>query len=89
MPPICTSRRGRGMRAMPTTREPLGKRTGSCEFVTLHVFNVTNYSGRPTGVEGQALRWEPVSSLMQAGLLPADLPIVDALRKMRPDPAVP
>ena len=58
-------------------------------FVTLHVFNVTDYSGRPTGVEGQALRWEPVSSLMQAGLLPADLPIVDALRKMRPDPAVP
>jgi len=58
-------------------------------FVTLHVFNVTNYSGRPTGVEGQALQWESVASLMQVGLLPADLPIVDALSKMRPDPTVP
>ena len=48
-------------------------------FVTLHVFVIENYSGRPTGVEGQALRWEPVSALMEAGLLPADVPIVDAL----------
>ena len=29
-------------------------------FVTLHVFVVENYSGRPTGVEGQALQWERV-----------------------------
>jgi len=50
-------------------------------FVTLHVFIIESYSGRPTGAEGQALRWEPLASLMQAGLLPADLPIVDALKK--------
>jgi 8-oxo-dGTP diphosphatase len=56
-------------------------------FVTLHVFTVHRYSGCPMGVEGQALRWEPVSSLMQAGLLPADLPIVDALREQGSKPA--
>ena len=54
-------------------------------LVRLHVFVVENYSGRPTGVEGQALRWEPVRALMEVGLLPADLPIVDALYKLRPD----
>lgn len=48
-------------------------------FVTLHVFVVESFSGQPTGVEGQALRWEPVTELMKVGLLPADLPIVDAL----------
>lgn len=53
-------------------------------FVTLHVFVVKKYSGRPTDVEGQVLRWEAVTSLMQVGLLPADLPIVKALSKMRP-----
>jgi 8-oxo-dGTP diphosphatase len=48
-------------------------------FVTLHVFVVENYSGRPTGSEGQVLRWEPVTALMEVGLLPADLPIVRKL----------
>lgn len=50
--------------------------------VTLHVFLVHQYSGRPMSIEGQELRWEPVDSLMAAGLLPADRPIVDALRSM-------
>ncbi|MAF84494.1 MAG: 8-oxo-dGTP diphosphatase MutT [Gammaproteobacteria bacterium] len=54
-------------------------------LVKLYVFVVENYSGQPTGVEGQALRWEPVAALMEVGLLPADLPIVDALYKLRPD----
>jgi len=48
--------------------------------VTLHVFRVAAWSGRPAPVEGQALRWERVSALMSAGVLPADLPIVSALR---------
>lgn len=50
-------------------------------FVNLHVFVVERYSGRPKGIEGQAVRWEPPASLVQAGLLPADLPIVEALQK--------
>jgi len=53
-------------------------------FVNLHVFVVESYSGQPDGIEGQALRWEPLDSLMQAGLLPADRPIVEALQKMQP-----
>ena len=49
-------------------------------FVTLHVYVVESYSGTPIGVEGQALRWEAVDALIDVGLLPADLPIVEALR---------
>ncbi len=56
--------------------------------VTLHVFVVDGYNGRPTGVEGQALCWKPLLELPEAGLLPADVPIVDALRKMRSDTGV-
>ncbi len=48
-------------------------------IVTLHVFRVGNWSGRPSAVEGQALCWARVPALMDAGLLPADLPIVSAL----------
>lgn len=48
-------------------------------IVTLHVFRVSTWSGRPSAVEGQALRWEQVAALMDVGLLPADRPIVSAL----------
>jgi 8-oxo-dGTP diphosphatase len=48
--------------------------------VELHVWRVTEYSGEPRGLEGQPLRWVALDGLMDAGLLPADLPIVDALR---------
>jgi len=52
--------------------------------VTLHVFVIERYSGRIHGVEGQALRWESVDVLMETGLLPADVPIVEALQAMGP-----
>ncbi len=47
--------------------------------VTLHVFLVQEYSGQPSGIEGQLLRWESVALLRETGLLPADLPIVEVL----------
>lgn len=47
--------------------------------VHLHVWRVEDYRGVPTGIEGQVLRWAPVDELMDNGLLPADLPIVQAL----------
>ena len=53
-------------------------------IVTLHVFVVEQYSGQPRGVEGQTLRWESLAALMDIGLLPADLPIVDALESISP-----
>lgn len=52
--------------------------------VTLHVFVIEHYSGQPHGLEDQALRWELVDALMEAGLLPADIPIVEALGAMGP-----
>lgn len=47
--------------------------------VNLHVWLVHDYDGQPTGVEGQAIRWVKVDELNEAGLLPADRPIVNAL----------
>ena len=47
--------------------------------VELHVFEVSEYSGEPWGLEGQPLRWVAVDELATAGLLEADLPIAVAL----------
>ncbi len=49
--------------------------------VRLHVWCVTKYAGRPTGREGQPLRWIAIPDLMDEGLLPADEPIVTALAR--------
>jgi mutator protein MutT len=48
--------------------------------VLLDVWVVKNYTGVPTSLEGQALRWCPQQDLASADLLPADKPIVAALR---------
>ena len=47
--------------------------------VELDVWRVTGYSGTPESRECQRLGWQRPESLMKAGLLPADLPIVRAL----------
>jgi mutator protein MutT len=48
--------------------------------VLLDVWVVKRYTGEPRGLEGQALRWCPQQDLASADLLPADKPIVAALR---------
>jgi 8-oxo-dGTP diphosphatase len=48
--------------------------------VLLDMWVVKNYTGVPTSLEGQALRWCPQQDLASADLLPADKPIVAALR---------
>jgi mutator protein MutT len=48
--------------------------------VLLDVWVVRRYRGEPRSLDGQALRWCSRSSLHTAGLLPADLPIIAALR---------
>ena len=48
--------------------------------VLLDVWIVRRYRGEPRGLDGQALRWCSRSSLPSAGLLPADRPIIGALR---------
>jgi hypothetical protein len=48
--------------------------------VLLDVWVVRCYSGEPQGLDGQALRWCNQEELTRAELLPADGPIVAALR---------
>ena len=48
--------------------------------VLLDVWVVRRYRGEPRGLDGQALRWCSHRELAEAELLPADRPIVDALR---------
>jgi mutator protein MutT len=48
--------------------------------VLLDMWVVKSYTGEPRGLEGQALRWCPQQDLASADLLPADKPIVAALR---------
>jgi len=48
--------------------------------VLLDMWVVTRYSGEPRGLDGQALRWCTQDELAVTELLPADKPIVAALR---------
>src|SRR5258708_5018304 len=48
--------------------------------VLLDIWVVTRYSGEPQGLDGQALRWCTQDELAVTALLPADKPIVAALR---------
>jgi mutator protein MutT len=48
--------------------------------VLIDMWVVKNYSGSPRGLDGQALRWLTQDELERAELLPADGPIVRALR---------
>jgi mutator protein MutT len=48
--------------------------------VLLDIWVVRCYSGEPRGLDGQALRWCTQDELATADLLPADTPIVAALR---------
>lgn len=49
--------------------------------VELDFFFVDDWRGEPTGLEGQGLRWVNVVELDAAELLPADAPLIDALRE--------
>ena len=48
--------------------------------ILLDVWVVSEYRGEPAGLDGQALRWCARADLPAAQLLPADRPIVTALR---------
>ncbi len=47
--------------------------------VLLDMFVVRDYSGVPSGLDGQAVRWCSLAELAEVELLPADRPIVAAL----------
>lgn len=52
-------------------------------IVELHVFLVERYAGEPRGIEGQPLRWVSLAEFPSAGLLEADLPIAEALARLK------
>ena len=49
--------------------------------VTIEFFIVSDWNSEPIGREGQALRWVPRDRLDADELLPADVPVVKALRQ--------
>ena len=51
--------------------------------VRLHVFEVTDWQGTPTGCEGQPLRWVEPDALLAHAFPAANLPIVTAARLPR------
>jgi 8-oxo-dGTP diphosphatase len=50
--------------------------------VSIHFFLVRGWKNEPTGLEGQALRWVPPAQLGDQDILPADLPVIEALQQM-------
>ena len=49
--------------------------------VTIEFFIVSDWVSEPVGREGQALRWVPRERLDAEELLPADVPVVEALQQ--------
>ncbi len=49
-------------------------------IVDIEFFVVTSWSGTPAGLEGQGLRWVLPSDLDPDKLLPADVPVLEALQ---------
>ena len=51
--------------------------------VAIEFFIVNGWRGDPVGREGQALRWVAADSLNEKELLPADAPVIEALRQQK------
>ena len=49
--------------------------------VSIEFFIVSEWNSDPVGREGQELRWVPAHALDARELLPADMPVVEALRQ--------
>jgi 8-oxo-dGTP diphosphatase len=49
-------------------------------LVDLEFFLVAVWHGEPAGLEGQRLRWVPITELRADELLPADAPLIAALQ---------
>ena len=52
---------------------------------SIDFFLVPDWTGTPVGRQGQALKWVTVEALNADELLPADAPVVDALKALRAD----
>ena len=49
--------------------------------VTIDFYLVSSWQKDPAGLEGQRLRWLAAHELDDAGLLPADLPVIEKLKQ--------
>lgn len=49
--------------------------------VTIEFFIVSEWNSDPVGREGQELRWVPTEQLDSNELLPADVPVIEALQQ--------
>jgi 8-oxo-dGTP diphosphatase len=56
--------------------------------VDIEFYLVDEWRQDPVGREGQQLRWVDADQLDAAEMLPADMPVVDAIRKLRSGAAV-
>ena len=50
--------------------------------VSIEFHLVREWKNKPAGLEGQAIRWVSAEDLRPEHLLPADLPVVEALRAL-------
>ena len=50
--------------------------------VRIDFFLVEDWSGDPSGLDGQALRWISINEVSAGDLLPADAPVIEALRRL-------
>ena len=53
--------------------------------VQLQCYTVSDFDGTPQGLDGQRLRWVPISQLHEADILEADLPFIHALQRRAAD----
>ena len=54
--------------------------------VNLEFFKVLDWSGEIRAIEGQAMRWLHPADIVVAELLPADAPVIEALRAPATEP---
>ena len=50
--------------------------------VSIDFYLVNSWTNVPRGLEGQALRWVETRTLAEQNLLPADVPVIEALRAL-------
>jgi 8-oxo-dGTP diphosphatase len=50
--------------------------------VAIDFFLVSAWDKEPEGLEGQQLRWVPATALADQNLLPADVPVIEALQQI-------
>lgn len=67
-----------GSRLLMSLRHEYSDRTVKIDF-----FLISDWRSEPVGREGQRLRWVEADQLDASELLPADMPVVAAIKKLR------